>query len=156
MKNPESCRRTPNRVSHIPQFRHGGNVYAFARARDVTPERVLDFSASINPLGWPPGAANAYRQALHMVRERAWLFEQLAALKSLRPFPSQANFLLVRIITSALSVSRLVRALARENLLIRTCADFPGLGERFFRVAVRRRQENRRLLNVLHTVLPQG
>jgi len=40
--------------------------------------------------------------------------------------------------------------------LIRTCADFPGLGERFFRVAVRTRQENRRLLNVLRVVLPQG
>src|SRR3989442_1541504 len=47
-----------------PHFRHGGNVHAFARARGVTPERVLDFSASINPLGWPPGAKDAYRRAL--------------------------------------------------------------------------------------------
>src|SRR5262249_41930030 len=45
------------------------------------------------------------RSRTFMVRERAWLFEQLAALKSLRPFPSQANFLLVRITTSALSIS---------------------------------------------------
>lgn len=93
------------------------------------------------------------RSRTFMVRERAWLFAQLAALRSLRPFPSQANFLLLRITAGALDVSRLGQALARENLLIRTCEDFPGLGERFFRVAVRTRQENRRLLNVLRTVL---
>ena len=64
---PDSKHRTPHPVFRIPQFHHGGNVYAFARARDVTPEHVLDFSASINPLGWPSGAANAYRQALQRV-----------------------------------------------------------------------------------------
>jgi len=51
-------------VIDIPQFRHGGNLYAFARARGVRPEDVLDFSASINPLGWPRGVRGAYRQAL--------------------------------------------------------------------------------------------
>src|SRR5713101_575605 len=372
---PNSGFRTPNSVFRNPQFRHGGNIYAFARARGVTPERVLDFSASINPLGWPPAATLAYRRALprlvhypepyaeslsaalagyhdlnpstilvgngstqliflltralaarrvlliaplfseheaafrlsgarvarfflrpptftlslkrlgssltkgydalvltspnsptgaliprtqleelarlcqqartrlvvdetfvdwveeeslkqlaarsphvivlrsltkffampglrvgyligqarlvarlrarlepwsvhavaqevafacvrdqrfvrrsrtFMIQERAWLAEQLAKLKGLQPFPSQANFLLVRITASALNASSLRQALAREDLLIRTCADFPGLGERFFRVAVRTRQENRRLLNVLRVVLPQG
>jgi threonine-phosphate decarboxylase len=95
------------------------------------------------------------RSRTFMVQERAWLAEQLARLKELHPFPSQANFLLVRITASALTASSLRQALAGKNLLIRTCADFLGLGERFFRVAIRTRQENRRLLNGLRVVLPQ-
>ena len=32
-------------------FDHGGNVFAVARSLGVSPEEILDFSASINPLG---------------------------------------------------------------------------------------------------------
>jgi len=90
-----------------------------------------------------------------MARERSWLFEQLAALRGLQPFPSLANFLLVRVALDTLNASTVAQALAKENLLVRTCRDFPGLGEQFFRIAVRTRQENRRLLTALQTVLEQ-
>jgi len=88
-----------------------------------------------------------------MTRERAWLSGQLAALKALHPVPSQANFLLVRVTDSALSASALVQTLAKENILVRACEDFPGLGKGFFRVAVRTRPENRRLLTALRVLL---
>jgi len=42
-------------------------VYAFARAHSLQPEEVLDFSASINPLGWPRGMVTAYRRAFRRV-----------------------------------------------------------------------------------------
>ena len=40
-------------------FDHGGNVFAVARQLGVQPEEVLDFSASINPLGPPLGVREA-------------------------------------------------------------------------------------------------
>ncbi len=43
---------------------HGGNVVAFARERGVAQERILDFSASINPLGPPSAVKAAYRRAV--------------------------------------------------------------------------------------------
>lgn len=46
---------------------HGGNIHAFARVLGVKPEEVLDFSASINPLGLSQRARQAYRSALQMV-----------------------------------------------------------------------------------------
>src|SRR5262245_3922328 len=49
------------------QFVHGGNVYAAARVLGVEPRQIIDFSASINPLGLPPGARRAYRHALSRV-----------------------------------------------------------------------------------------
>lgn len=38
---------------------HGGNVFAVARDLGVAPERIVDFSASINPLGMAPGVPAA-------------------------------------------------------------------------------------------------
>src|SRR5512136_3081577 len=40
-------------------FDHGGNVFAVARSLGVPPEDILDFSASINPLGPAPGVREA-------------------------------------------------------------------------------------------------
>jgi histidinol-phosphate/aromatic aminotransferase/cobyric acid decarboxylase-like protein len=47
----------------------------------------------------------------------------------------------------------LAQRLAQENLLIRPCDNFVGLGNQFLRVAVRTRKENLRLLNTLAEVL---
>lgn len=38
-------------------FPHGGNVYEIASRLGCSPEALLDYSASINPLGPPPGLA---------------------------------------------------------------------------------------------------
>ena len=34
---------------------HGGNIFAVARSLGIPPEQIVDFSASINPLGMAPG-----------------------------------------------------------------------------------------------------
>ena len=38
---------------------HGGNVFAVARSLGIPPEEIIDFSASINPLGMAPGVREA-------------------------------------------------------------------------------------------------
>lgn len=43
---------------------HGGNVVAFARERGVAQERILDFSAGINPCGHPSAVKAAYKRAM--------------------------------------------------------------------------------------------
>ena len=88
-----------------------------------------------------------------MEQERAWLFKQFVELPGVQPFRSWANFLLVKVSKNGVSASALSQALAQANLLVRGCADFSGLGKRFFRVAVRTRQDNRRLLKGLRAVL---
>ncbi len=40
-------------------MRHGGNVYRLAAAGGFSPENIIDFSASINPLGMPRAAKAA-------------------------------------------------------------------------------------------------
>ncbi|HZV83229.1 MAG TPA: threonine-phosphate decarboxylase CobD [Geobacteraceae bacterium] len=41
------------------QFQHGGTIFAVARELGIAPEELIDFSASINPLGPPPGVRDA-------------------------------------------------------------------------------------------------
>lgn len=70
-----------------------------------------------------------------IVREREFLIGKLREA-GVTVFPSDANFLLFR------SEPVLAGALLREGIMIRTCGDFEGLDERYYRVAVRTRPEN--------------
>ncbi len=44
-------------------YTHGGNVFAVARSLGLAPGEILDFSASINPLGPAPGVRDAVMAA---------------------------------------------------------------------------------------------
>ncbi|WP_445246997.1 threonine-phosphate decarboxylase CobD [Microcoleus sp. OTE_8_concoct_300] len=82
---------------------------------------------------------------------RRELFEGLANLPGLQPIAGAANFLLVE---SSMSVSLIQKSLLeRHRILIRDCLSFPELGDRFFRVAVRSRAENMRLIAGLAEVI---
>jgi threonine-phosphate decarboxylase len=51
----------------MTQPTHGGNVYKVARERRIPVERIVDFSASINPLGFPATGLRAIRSALKQI-----------------------------------------------------------------------------------------
>ena len=82
-------------------------------------------------------------------RERAFLFRGVARLHGLHPFPSRANFLLVKIGKHGVDALDLRVFLLRKKLLIRACNSFTDLGGDYFRVAVRQRKDNQRLLRAL-------
>lgn len=78
--------------------------------------------------------------------ERAWLRRELERL-GLAVCPSQANFLLLR------SGRELYAPLLEQGILIRDCANYHGLGQGWYRVAVKRREENQALVDALSAVL---
>jgi threonine-phosphate decarboxylase len=80
--------------------------------------------------------------------EKQFLTARIQALEGLRPFASDANFLLVRIEQAGADARALRTFLLQRRMLIRVCDSF-GLGVSYFRVAIRRRQENRRLVTAL-------
>lgn len=87
-------------------------------------------------------------------RERNFLAQALIALKGFLPYPSSANFLLVRIANNA-SAAGLRSFLLNKKILIRACNSFAGLGSDHFRVAVRQRKDNRLLLEALREWTPR-
>ena len=84
---------------------------------------------------------------------RRELFEGLADLPGLEPIAGAANFLLVE---SSVSVTAIQKSLLQKHrILIRDCLSFPELGDRYFRVAVRERADNLRLIAGLADVCAQ-
>ncbi len=82
---------------------------------------------------------------------RKRLFEQLALLPGLQPYPSAANFLLVQ--SEPASSKLQLELLKHSKILIRDCLSFPELGDRYFRVAVRTQADNQRLWEALAEIL---
>lgn len=82
-------------------------------------------------------------------REKEFLFHRLAELAGFRPYNPEVNFILTRILDDRLTAPRLAESLARQGILIRDCSSFPGLGAHYFRIAVRDRRANERLLAAL-------
>jgi len=91
------------------------------------------------------------RSALEAERRR--FSAALERLPGVRPLPSAANYLLVELSPPAPAAGGVYRALADQGILVRHCGSF-GLGDRFVRVAVRRPEENDRLVAALGTLLP--
>ncbi len=87
------------------------------------------------------------KQAQQMiVQERAFLTDGLRDLQ-LTVFPSDANFILFQ------ARDGLFRDMREELFLIRSCADFEGLDETFYRIAVFSHPENVLFLSALRRCL---
>lgn len=142
----------------IPGLRLG---YALGAPALIARLAALREPWSVNTLAQVAGLASLAdpdyrRRTLALIDgERRWLTTALAALPGLCPYPAAANYLLVEIVAGP-AAGVVARELLGERLLIRDCSSFRGLGERFFRVAVRSREENERLVAALGRLFSAG
>jgi threonine-phosphate decarboxylase len=94
------------------------------------------------------------RQSICLLEEeKKFLFNEIAKIKIFAPYPSVTNFLLVKIKDTGLTSSLLREKLIRRGILIRDCANFKGLGNKFIRIAVRSHKENAMLIRALKEVI---
>jgi threonine-phosphate decarboxylase len=94
------------------------------------------------------------KRSLDLVRkERKWLSSSLGAIRGLKPRPSDSNFILVDIRDFFISSAELTEMMLKYGIMIRDCASF-GLNDHI-RVAVRKRQENRKLIKALSSVISE-
>jgi L-threonine-O-3-phosphate decarboxylase len=85
--------------------------------------------------------------------ERHYLYEEIKRIPGLKPFIPTANFLLATISAAGVTAGQLRDVMARSGILIRDCTSFAGMGPRYFRVTVRTRSENIRLLQALNEAM---
>jgi threonine-phosphate decarboxylase len=85
-------------------------------------------------------------------RERDWLAEQLRLL-GLRVFPAAANYLLVKIDGNRNGLVFWRRLIVEQRVVVRSCANFEGLDEHYFRIGVRARADNQLLVKAFAAVL---
>ncbi|MEM3824041.1 MAG: histidinol-phosphate transaminase, partial [Candidatus Bathyarchaeia archaeon] len=86
-------------------------------------------------------------------RSREQLLKLLGELDMLKVFPSETNFLLVKILKSDVSARDLKEELEKKGILIRDCGDFLGLDDSYFRITVRNAEENMILVERLKEFL---
>lgn len=87
------------------------------------------------------------RQVRELVqRERPWLQHELQAL-GCRVIPGEANYLLFQ------HPAPLLEPLRERGILLRSCSNYAGLDESWYRTAVRRHEENRKLLKAIKEIV---
>ncbi|SFH52802.1 L-threonine O-3-phosphate decarboxylase [Tindallia magadiensis] len=82
--------------------------------------------------------------------EKEIMEERIKKMEAFTVFPSHANFLLIRLIDhEKYNVERVCSWLLKRRILIRNCNNFNGMPSRFFRVAVKKKEENDQLIDSL-------
>lgn len=81
------------------------------------------------------------------------LYEKVRAIPGLEPLPPTVNFMLVDAAGTGLTASYIGAVLRNKSILIRDCANYPGLTPFYFRLAVRTEEENEMLCKALKNVV---
>ena len=133
---PRTC---PITITWLPTSLEGLSRTGFIRTSVSTPAQAAGLAAL---------KETAYVQAVRalIADQRPRLAAGLAAL-GCQVLPGEANYLLFRCGTP------LAEPLRRRGILLRSCANYQGLGPDWYRTAVRTGPENRRLLAALREVL---
>lgn len=95
---------------------HGGDVWSAARNLGVPVSEILDLSASLNPLGQPPGLAEVIQEALPLVchypdRFTLELRQALAKYLGVSPaniLPGNGSTALIRVVARAMDLRNIV------------------------------------------------
>ncbi len=128
----------PSLIQRLLELQPPWSVNTFAQAVSTAALRDQEYVA---------------RTRLYVTRQRARLLSELSSLPGVTVFPGEANFLLARLDRRGMDAASLADRMIAHGIAIRTCTSFQGLDERYFRVAVRTKAENARLLAALRDVL---
>ncbi|MGN6628444.1 MAG: pyridoxal phosphate-dependent aminotransferase [Candidatus Nitrosocosmicus sp.] len=85
--------------------------------------------------------------------ERESCFRRLKKNNKVKPVPTDVNFYLIEILNDKISTEIADTLLHKNRILVRDCKTFTGMNNKFIRVAIKRPQENVRLLNALEKAL---
>ena len=124
------------------------NTALIKKMQDLTPE--WNISAIAEAAGTAALSEDEYVQRAQELieKERAFLTKGLTNL-GFTVYPSDANFILVKLPYGINSVSFYERMIKDHGILLRNCSNFHGLDESFYRIAVKNHDDNEALLESL-------
>ncbi len=144
------------KIFAVPGLRLGYGLFPVMRGEDV--RRVLP-PWSVNSLALDVGAAVAGDEE-YVVRSRNLVTElrrelvsDLAGISGLRVVSGEANYLLCRVEDASTNAVSLAASLLSRGLAIRTCTNYQGLDDTYFRIAVRNQDDNQGLVQALANIL---
>lgn len=84
--------------------------------------------------------------------ERPFMTAKLQEIPGFRVYQSCANFILLKLLQEGWTSSWLKERLEERRILIRDASSFPGLDSSFIRIAIKDRENNLKLLQVLESL----
>ncbi len=81
--------------------------------------------------------------------EKDRMFEEIGAVAGFRPLRPSANYIFVNVEETGYSSTEITRELGKNGILVRDCASYKNLRPVYIRVAVKKREENDRLIEAL-------
>ncbi len=116
---------------------------------------------NVNSLAQAAGAA-ALRDLAYQETSRKNLapvmremYRRLQSLRGIFAYAPTVNFILIRLANFLGTAAKLKQRLAKKHILIRDCANYPGLSRQYARFAVRTPDENERLLTALKEIVEE-
>lgn len=93
-----------------------------------------------------------------VLNEKVYIFKKLNELSdaSLKVFETDCNFLLIDISKYGINSILFKKKMLEKGVLIRDCSSFRGLDNRYVRIAIKTRSENRKMLNAFKEVIKEG
>ena len=139
----------------IPGLRLGYCICPNAAAADALKAVLPEWNVSsvAQEVGLSLLKKRCLQKARNLIRhEREYLAKELKALV-FNVFTSDVNFILIKETSEQESASlSLYQKLLSQGILIRDCSDYEGLGQGFYRVAVKKHRENKLLIKAIKKV----
>jgi L-threonine-O-3-phosphate decarboxylase len=89
------------------------------------------------------------RETLKFIKsEKKYLYNELKEIKQLKVYEPSANFILLKTLIKI----NLKNELLKNNILIRSCSNYEGLDNSYYRIAVRNHKENSKLIENIRNV----
>ncbi|MDP2211053.1 MAG: threonine-phosphate decarboxylase CobD [Candidatus Aquicultor sp.] len=150
--------RSLTKMYGIAGLRLGYMIASSGLARKVRADKHpwsvnnIALEAGIAALGAGDFAASS---AASLAAEARRLYLEISGIAGLKAYESSANYMLVEIEdrTWSMTSAKLQVEMLRRGIAIRDCGSYTGLDERYFRVAVKRPQDNDRLVAALRDAL---
>lgn len=91
-----------------------------------------------------------------IAEEKTYVYEKLNEISGIKPYKTEVNFITVKIednfILKGLNVKILREKMLEQGILIRVASNFNFLDERFFRLAIKDRENNDRVIETLKKI----
>ena len=92
-----------------------------------------------------------------ITEEKKYMYEQLNKISGIKPYETEVNFITVKIneelFSKGMNVKKLREKMLEQGILIRDASNFKFLDERFFRLAIKDRESNDKVIRVLKEIM---
>jgi threonine-phosphate decarboxylase len=81
-------------------------------------------------------------------KQREFMAVEISKISGFKPFSSGANYLVCKL-TGGQTLGSLEEYLGRKGIIIRNCSNYHGLDDRYFRIAIKKEEDNIKLIEGL-------